>query len=296
MTSPHPWLDLMRADLGMAEVSGPAANDNILACFADAGWPQIASDETAWCSAFAASRVKRAGYPIPPRDVVLLARSWASYGKKLDRPKVGAIAVFPRGTSAWQGHVGVVDAVHGDGTITLIGGNQSNRVSRIRTDAEKAIAWRWPVKPTPAELAEAGSRDIADARTVQRVAVGSGLATGAATAVEKSVETVASAPPMLETPAVLPEAGNVLPEAGNSVLPTLPDVSALPSLEDAAGQISNLQLITEGAHAIGKLIVAHPWLGIALGTSLALYLVGKRSERRRLARARRGDALSSEGG
>ena len=64
------------------------------------------------------------GLPGTASDV---AKSFASYGKRLQGPKVGAIAVMNRGKSG--GHVGVVSGFDKDGDPIVISGNHSRRVA-----------------------------------------------------------------------------------------------------------------------------------------------------------------------
>src|SRR5262245_10094655 len=137
------WLELARAELGVAEIVGPEDNPRVLAYYADAGHPEVKHDEVAWCAAFAGAMLKRSGKPTPPKNVSLLARSYETYGSKLAEPRVGCLAVFPRG-AAWQGHVGFVAGVHGSGNIDLLAGNQGNRVSIVLCASKDAVAFVWP--------------------------------------------------------------------------------------------------------------------------------------------------------
>jgi surface antigen len=57
------------------------------------------------------------------------------------RPPLGAIAVFSRNGG---GHVGFVDSVNRDGSLNIIGGNQSDAVNVRRFDRKRLIALRGP--------------------------------------------------------------------------------------------------------------------------------------------------------
>jgi hypothetical protein len=73
--------------------------------YARAGHPEIKSDEIAWCSAalntwMLESNIRGTGS--------LAARSWLTFGRAVDIRKViprGAVLIFRRGNSSWQGHV-----------------------------------------------------------------------------------------------------------------------------------------------------------------------------------------------
>ena len=88
-----------------------------------------------WCARFMNFVLARAGYPGTGSD---MARSFASYGRRISGPRVGAIAVMSRG--ARGGHVGVVSGIDAKGNPIIISGNHNNRVAeaayprgRVRT-------------------------------------------------------------------------------------------------------------------------------------------------------------------
>lgn len=144
-----PWLDVMRARLGTKEVRGKKHNPDIVQMFADVGHPEVKDDETAWCAAAVGSALVATSLPIPAVKTNLLARSYCVHGVACD-PKPGAIAVWPRGNSAWQGHVNIVEDVRtykGKTQVRCIGGNQNNAITLTDwTDVSKALAFRWPIK------------------------------------------------------------------------------------------------------------------------------------------------------
>jgi uncharacterized protein (TIGR02594 family) len=258
------WLQLARSDLGLKEVAGTAANRRIVQMYAAVGHGECTSDEIAWCAASTGFWLKSAGLPIPPPNVNLMARSYLTHGVPCE-PKPGAIAIWPRGKSSWQGHVNLVEKVTPDGKVVCIGGNQSNAVTRTKPqDASKALGFRWPVAATVRELREAGSTDIEAADTLKKVAVSAGgvAATGAAAQ-------QATAPPV----------------------PVVPDIT----ITDASGQITALQLFMEGTANVAKLVFASPWLVAGVLGAVAVYLVARKIERARVRRAELGHTLSRAG-
>jgi uncharacterized protein (TIGR02594 family) len=255
------WLQLARADLGLKEAPGKRASPRIAEMFAAVGHSECDSDEMAWCSAATGSWLKSAGLPIPPRNVNLLARSYLSHGAPCE-PKPGAIAIWPRGKSSWQGHVNIVESVTPDGKVVCIGGNQSNAVTRTKPqDASKALGFRWPVAATVKDLRDAGSTDIQIADVLRKgaVAIGGTATAGAA--------------------------------AHQATAPSLPDVT----LTQATEQLTGLQMLMEGSHAVAKLVFASPWLAAGVLAAVGGYLVARKIERTRVRRAELGHTLSSEG-
>jgi uncharacterized protein (TIGR02594 family) len=77
---------------------------------------------TAWCAAFVNSSLEQAGHE---STGALNARSYESWGTKVDKPTKGDIAVFSRGNpNGWQGHVGFFQGFDEKGNIKVLGGNQ----------------------------------------------------------------------------------------------------------------------------------------------------------------------------
>ena len=94
---------------------------------------------TLWCARFMNFVLERLGLPGTASDV---AKSFASYGTRLQGPKVGAIAVMNRGKSG--GHVGVVSGFDKDGDPIVISGNYSRRVAEAVYARNRIIAYVSP--------------------------------------------------------------------------------------------------------------------------------------------------------
>jgi uncharacterized protein (TIGR02594 family) len=131
----HLLLALKELGLGVAEIPGAAANPRIALYLASVGQP--GSDEIPWCSAFAHWCITEAGGIGTGKPN---ARSWLAWGKEIQVPQIGAIAVFKRGTG-WQGHVGFVLDVS-PGRVCLLGGNQGDRVSVAMYGAAELLGYR----------------------------------------------------------------------------------------------------------------------------------------------------------
>lgn len=267
MAGDAPWLDLMVADLGTKELAGKDKNNpKIVGFFADCGHPEIVTDETAWCAATVGSCLARAGYPLPPSNVNLMARSYLTYGVPCE-PKVGCIGIWPRGDS-WQGHVGIVSKVTKT-NVTIIAGNQGNKISYGLYPIKTALGFRWPVAATPKDLKAAGSTTLAATETIKKGMVAGSAATGITAAVQT---------------AITPDPG---------ALPALPSVDDLSTLNEQVGLIHKLM---EGCGDLATFIVGHPWIvGLILGGCL-IYLGVRRIEQDRVARAAAGQPLSKAGG
>jgi uncharacterized protein (TIGR02594 family) len=78
---------------------------------------------------------------------MLAARTYLNWGVKLAKPKPGAIVVFERGNSKWQGHVTFFVKEHGQ-YIRCIGGNQNDMVNYSDYPRSKLLGYRWPKETT----------------------------------------------------------------------------------------------------------------------------------------------------
>ena len=85
--------------------------------------------------------LRRAGYSGTSSD---LAKSFASYGRRLPGPKIGAIAVMSRGRGG--GHVGVVSGFDSHGNPIVISGNHSRRVAEAVYSRSRIYAYVAPGK------------------------------------------------------------------------------------------------------------------------------------------------------
>lgn len=138
--SAAPWMELAWAELGQSEVKGALANPRIQAMFADAGHPETTSDEVPWCAAFVGAILNRTGWE---HTGSLMARSYLRYGIALEEPREGCIVVLSRGSDPAAGHVGFYVGKR-DGLVTVLGGNQGNRVSVQDFPAGQVLGFRWP--------------------------------------------------------------------------------------------------------------------------------------------------------
>ncbi len=138
-----PWLDYLSNHIGLKEIAGPQHNPLIVQWGQDAGIGWWNNDEDAWCAVAVNGALVHAGYPSTKSA---LARSFTRYGTRLDKPVRGAVVVFPRGSNPLYGHVGIVESVNANGTVTVINGNVSNEVRRsvFRTASILPDGIRWP--------------------------------------------------------------------------------------------------------------------------------------------------------
>ncbi|MGF2075454.1 TIGR02594 family protein, partial [Enterococcus casseliflavus] len=81
----------------------------------------------------------------------LLARSYLKYGRRIEQPQEGCIAVFSRTKDPALGHVGFfIGETKND--IMILGGNQSNRVSVEPQSRERLLGYFLPTENEIAPL------------------------------------------------------------------------------------------------------------------------------------------------
>ncbi len=142
------WLGRAWLELGQQETSGPAANPHIRNFFNDAGHPEVASDEIAWCAAFVCACLERSNVRSTRS---LLARDFTGWGTELAAPCLGAIAVFSRPPDPTSGHVAFVIGDTAD-TILVLGGNQHNAVTVAAFPKARLVSLRWPAPDDPSRV------------------------------------------------------------------------------------------------------------------------------------------------
>jgi uncharacterized protein (TIGR02594 family) len=113
-----------------------------------------------WCARFMNFVLNRVGAPGTGSDA---AKSFASYGKRISGPQVGAIAVLTRGRSG--GHVGVVTGIDENGNPILVSGNHNHTVGEGAYPRSRVIAYVLPegtsASPLPSRSASVAVAHVA---------------------------------------------------------------------------------------------------------------------------------------
>lgn len=117
--------------------------------FKNAGVDPINPAATPWCAAFLNSVLGSAGLE---QTGALTARSFLDYGTPVQKAQVGDIVVFDRG-GGWRGHVGIITAINGNGTYSVLGGNQ-------RVDGQGENGFQVNIRQFPADGKVLGIRRI----------------------------------------------------------------------------------------------------------------------------------------
>lgn len=225
------WLALARSELGTKELVGKGSNPKVLSYYAESGHAGVEDDATAWCAAFTGAMLARSGMP---NTGSLAARSYETYGAKLDQPKVGCIGVMTRGNpKGWQGHVGFVVGFDDD-RITMLGGNQSDKVCIESFPRAKFIAFRWPIEPSVKELAKV-SRSVNQLKKAKDIAV-----------IGASGSAVLGA----------------LKEGADAIVPVapVPDPSVVDHLSEAAQGASNAKTLVDTVSGMATAISSNGWI------------------------------------
>lgn len=134
------WLTVAGYYLGTKEVPGGGSNPKII------GWAQrlggwirsyFTSDAIPWCALFVNACLDEVRLP---GTKSLAAKSFETYGIKLDQPVLGAILVFTRDGG---GHVGFYVGETAT-RYRVRGGNQGDAVSDTWIAKARLTAIRWP--------------------------------------------------------------------------------------------------------------------------------------------------------
>ena len=137
-----PWLAIAEKEIGVTEVPGNANDNTRVVQYLETTPAVEAIDSVPWCSAFVNWCIKKAGLN-GTNDA--RARSWLHWGVALpmEAPRQGCIAVLKRGASPNQGHVGFFVMTKEAG-VTLLGGNQGDRVTVASFRPDRLLGYRWP--------------------------------------------------------------------------------------------------------------------------------------------------------
>jgi uncharacterized protein (TIGR02594 family) len=145
------WLEIARAESGVAEDPRPGQhNRRILDYHATTSY-RAQEDEVPWCSSFVNWCLRQASRPGTDSAA---AKSWLEWGRELEAPRVGAIAVVRQRSAALDRATGSASGYHvafwisqDASHVVLLGGNQSDRVkeSRFALRSYDLVTMRWPV-------------------------------------------------------------------------------------------------------------------------------------------------------
>lgn len=133
------WLEAAIKEIGVLEVPGSGDNPRVLE-YHQTTTLKATDDSVPWCSSFVNWCMKQAGIEGTKSAA---ARSWLTWGQKLDSPRNGCVVVLRRGNSPANGHVAFYV---GDGTsnIRLLGGNQGDQVKVSTFPKTMVLSYRWP--------------------------------------------------------------------------------------------------------------------------------------------------------
>jgi len=152
-TAPLEPMARSRSDAAEAAAQVPGAAGVLLEALRWRGRTakQIGLPAKLWCADFMNFVLRRAG---GKGTQSRSARSFLEFGKKLDGPRVGAIAIMYR-TGPNSGHVGVVRGTDGQGNPIVVPGNHGPTVKESTYSKAKVMAYVMPPDYVLEEMATA---------------------------------------------------------------------------------------------------------------------------------------------
>lgn len=100
---------------------------------------QLGVPSSLWCADFLNLVLRKSGHQGTGSR---MASSFASYGRRISGPQVGAIAVMSRGKRG--GHVGIVSGIDASGNPIIISGNHGRRVAETAYPRGRVYAYVMP--------------------------------------------------------------------------------------------------------------------------------------------------------
>ena len=152
-TRPLEPLARSRSDVAEAAAQVPGAGAVLLEALRWRGQSarQLGLPTKLWCADFMNFVLRKAGGKGTHSRA---ARSFLEFGKRLDGPRVGAIAVLYR-KGANNGHVGVVRGTDGEGNPIVVSGNHGNAVRQSTYPKSKVLAYVMPPQYVLDDMAKA---------------------------------------------------------------------------------------------------------------------------------------------
>ena len=141
-TEPLEPMPKSRTDAAEAAAQVPGASGVLLEALRWRGRTakQLGLPSQLWCADFMNFVLRSAGAKGTQSRA---ARSFLDFGKKLDGPRIGAIAILYR-KGANNGHVGVVRGTDGEGNPIVVSGNHGPTVKESIYPKAKVIAYVMP--------------------------------------------------------------------------------------------------------------------------------------------------------
>lgn len=137
------WVVRGRTFLGTTEIAGHRHNPVVLGFWKSAHLG-FKDDETPWCAGFVNAQLEESGIRGTRSG---MAKSFLTWGRRLDKPVKGCVVVFHRPPNPNSGHVGFFDGFvvrNGIRYVRTLGGNQGNKVSYALFKASTVAGYRWP--------------------------------------------------------------------------------------------------------------------------------------------------------
>ena len=140
-----PWMTIAAAEVGVRTLPPGQSNPRITEYHANTNIHGY-DDKASWCSSFVNWSLTQVGIL---GTGSALARSWLEWGRALERPHPGCIAVLSReDPNGWKGHVGFFVRCDAE-NIYLLGGNQLGEVREHSYPLQTVLGYRWPEQNAP---------------------------------------------------------------------------------------------------------------------------------------------------
>jgi uncharacterized protein (TIGR02594 family) len=140
---PLAWIEEARKHIGKREIGASNMSPFIKDMQKTLGWEWLGN--VPWCGIFVSYVLHRTNLYYPKDGY--RAASFKTLTTSLDKPAVGAIAVYQR---EGGGHVGFVVGQTQDGRVMVLGANQGNAINIMPFSRGRVVDYRWPsVAPHP---------------------------------------------------------------------------------------------------------------------------------------------------
>jgi uncharacterized protein (TIGR02594 family) len=145
-----PWLNVAQAEIGVRENSLPGQHTQRILDYHATTTLKATTDETPWCSSFVNWAMTQANVTGTNSAA---AKSWMSWGRKIDVPRTGAVVVIKKKNATSDSSTGSTTGFHvgfyissSTNSLRIFGGNQSDQVRYSNFSLEKweVQGYYWP--------------------------------------------------------------------------------------------------------------------------------------------------------
>ena len=147
---PQRVLAIAASQIGVAETPGTPNRGPIVDAYRGSATSSAGDWMQPWCASFVSWTFNQAGAPLVDHDGDTWSARIGDWARQVDRyrdpewtPAPGDVVLFrfDHGADRWANHVGIVESIAPDGTLTTIEGNVRDAVRQLNRSRERVVGF-----------------------------------------------------------------------------------------------------------------------------------------------------------